>query len=164
MTTADFHTISAKGISATLDLRVGHVRSLVIERNGKRIEPLHSAPWVDDPAITGDETLLPNLRFLSGDFFCAPFSTADVDQAPPHGWPANSRWRLLDVTSHEAGGTTARYELEHDVLGARRILAQGTSADRQLASYANAIAGGATQQEALETVVDHLIAETRELS
>ncbi len=121
MTTADFHTITAKGISATLDLRVGHVRSLVIERNGKRIEPLHSAPWVDDPAIIGDESLLPNLRFLSGDFFCAPFSTADVDGAPPHGWPANSRWRLLDVTPHAAGGTTACYELEHDVLGARLV-------------------------------------------
>ena len=52
----------------------------------------------------------------------------------------------------------------HDVLGARRILAQGTSADRQLASFANAIAAGASRQEALETVVDHLIAETREPS
>jgi glutamate---cysteine ligase / carboxylate-amine ligase len=48
-----------------------------------------------------------------------------------------------------------------DVLGARRILAEGTSADRQLACFANAIAAGATRQEALEVVVDHLIAETR---
>jgi carboxylate-amine ligase len=52
----------------------------------------------------------------------------------------------------------------HDVLGARRILAQGTSADRQLACFANAIAAGATRQEALAAVVDHLIAETRELT
>ncbi len=52
----------------------------------------------------------------------------------------------------------------HDVLGARRILAQGTSADRQLACFANAIAAGATRQEALEAVVDHLIAETRQPS
>ena len=49
----------------------------------------------------------------------------------------------------------------NDVLGARRILAEGTSADRQLARFASAIAAGATRQEALEVVVDHLIAETR---
>lgn len=121
MTVEDFHAIAARGISATLDLRVGHVRSLVIERDGRRLEPLHSAPWVDDPSITGDETLLPNLRFLSGDFFCAPFAAADIEAAPPHGWPANSRWRLLDVTPHAAGGTTARYELEQRVLGARLV-------------------------------------------
>ena len=48
-----------------------------------------------------------------------------------------------------------------DVLGARRILAEGTSADRQLACFASAVAAGATRQEALEVVVDHLIAETR---
>ncbi len=48
-----------------------------------------------------------------------------------------------------------------DVLGARRILAEGTSADRQLARFASAVAAGATRQEALEVVVDHLIAETR---
>jgi len=49
----------------------------------------------------------------------------------------------------------------NDVLGARRILAEGTSADRQLACFARAIGAGATRQEALEVVVDHLIAETR---
>jgi glutamate---cysteine ligase / carboxylate-amine ligase len=52
----------------------------------------------------------------------------------------------------------------NDVLGARRILAEGTSADRQLARFASAIAAGATRQEALEVVVDHLVAETRRSS
>ncbi|MCX5513106.1 hypothetical protein C3941_01505 [Kaistia algarum] len=121
MATEIFHTIEAKGIRATLDLRVGHIRRLVVERDGKSLEPLNSAPWVDDAAIIEDETLLPNLRFLSGDFFCAPFSTSDVVEAPPHGWPANSRWRVLTVEAHPEGGTIARYELERDVLGARLI-------------------------------------------
>jgi glutamate---cysteine ligase / carboxylate-amine ligase len=52
----------------------------------------------------------------------------------------------------------------NDVLGARRILAEGTSADRQLARFASAIDAGATRQEALEVVVDHLVAETRQAS
>ncbi len=49
-----------------------------------------------------------------------------------------------------------------DVLGARRILAEGTSADRQLACFVQAIDSGASREEALAAVVDHLIAETRE--
>jgi carboxylate-amine ligase len=47
-----------------------------------------------------------------------------------------------------------------EVQGARRILAEGTSADRQVACFAGARQAGASQQEALEAVVDHLIAET----
>jgi carboxylate-amine ligase len=47
-----------------------------------------------------------------------------------------------------------------EVQGARRILAEGTSADRQVACFAGAMKAGASQQEALEAVVDHLIAET----
>ncbi len=47
-----------------------------------------------------------------------------------------------------------------EVLGARRILAEGTSADRQLAWFGRALAAGASRQEALEAVVDQLIVET----
>jgi hypothetical protein len=115
-----FHTLTAGGIKVVVDLRAGHVRELVIERDGRTVEPLHTAPWVEDPAITGDESLPGNLRFLSGDFFCAPFSTSDVEPSPPHGWPANSPWGLVEVLRHE-DGVTGRYELEKRVLGARVI-------------------------------------------
>ena len=54
----------------------------------------------------------------------------------------------------EAFGCLA--ELEH----ARLILARGTSADRQVAHFAALIKAGASQQEALLGVVDHLIKET----
>ncbi|ODT21877.1 MAG: carboxylate-amine ligase [Hyphomicrobium sp. SCN 65-11] len=47
-----------------------------------------------------------------------------------------------------------------EVQGGRRILAEGTSADRQLACFARAIESGATHQEALNAVVDHLAAES----
>jgi len=42
------------------------------------------------------------------------------------------------------------------------ILEQGTSADRQLATYRRALATGATEQDALVRVVDTLIEETRQ--
>lgn len=121
MTGETFHMIEAEGARVTLDLRVGHIRSFALSGDNRTIEPLHTAPWVDDPAVIGDESLLPNLRFLSGDFFCAPFSTSDLEEAPPHGWPANSRWSLLGAGEHPEGGTIARYELDKPVLGARLI-------------------------------------------
>jgi glutamate---cysteine ligase / carboxylate-amine ligase len=43
----------------------------------------------------------------------------------------------------------------------RRIAVDGTSADRQTAVYAQALARGATEHEALCAIVDHLIIETR---
>jgi carboxylate-amine ligase len=54
----------------------------------------------------------------------------------------------------------AFFGCEAEVAGARRIVAEGTSADRQLAVYESAVADGRPHQEALNAVVDHLIAET----
>jgi hypothetical protein len=91
------------GIRVTLDLRAGHVRELVSRAADGRFAPLHTAPWIDEPEIIEDETI-PRLRYLSGDFFCAPFSTSDVEPAPAHGWPANAPWRHVRTKSHSAGG------------------------------------------------------------
>ncbi|MCX5496740.1 hypothetical protein OSH11_18685 [Kaistia dalseonensis] len=121
MTETDFHSFAAEGIRVSVDLRGGHVRQLQVEQGGRTIEPIHTAPWVEDAAIAGDEAIVPNLRFLSGDFFCAPFGFTEPGEGPPHGWPANSRWRLLGVETIAAGGRVARYELAHDVAGARLI-------------------------------------------
>jgi carboxylate-amine ligase len=49
---------------------------------------------------------------------------------------------------------------EREVAHARDIVANGTSADRQLAIYEAAVAGGASAEEALKRVVDHLVVET----
>jgi carboxylate-amine ligase len=54
----------------------------------------------------------------------------------------------------EALGCVA--EVEH----ARRIVENGTSADRQVACFASLLKAGATREEALRGVVDHLISET----
>jgi hypothetical protein len=112
-----YHTLEAAGIRVTLDLRVGHVRDLTIERDGRSVAPLHTAPWVDDPATTDDETISPSLRWLSGDFFCAPFGASDIEGNDAHGWTANSPWRHVE-TVRLPDGTSARYRLEHAVLGA----------------------------------------------
>lgn len=114
-----FHTLSAAGITVTVDLAVGHLRRFEVTRDGRTVAPLHTAPWIDDPAILSDISITPNVRRLSGDFFCAPFGLCDIEPAPIHGWPANSAWALVDETEHPQGGRTAWFELQRPVMGAR---------------------------------------------
>ncbi len=65
---------------------------------------------------------------------------------------------LVSLIWDEAAGFGCQDEVE----GVHRILERGTSADRQLATYAEAKAGGADHDEALRAVVDMLIADTQE--
>ncbi len=119
--TRRLHMLEAEGIALTFDASTGMIRKLAIERDGRRIEPLHTAPWIDEPDIQGDETLPPHLKSLSGDFFCAPFGLNDVEPAPMHGWPCNASWTKIDETRHPNGATTARFALQRPVFGARLV-------------------------------------------
>jgi len=63
---------------------------------------------------------------------------------------------LLTLVDDVVDGLNSRAEIAH----IRTILERGTSADRQVRVYQHALHKGATPQEALNAVVDHLIAET----
>jgi carboxylate-amine ligase len=63
---------------------------------------------------------------------------------------------LIEVLAQDALEFGVRDEVRH----ARTIVRDGTSAHRQLASYREALKGGAAEREALEAVVDHLIDDT----
>lgn len=63
---------------------------------------------------------------------------------------------LLDLVREDAEVFGCVEELQHG----RTILARGTSADQQVAIYRNALAEGASPEEALRLVVDFLVAET----
>jgi carboxylate-amine ligase len=64
---------------------------------------------------------------------------------------------LLGMVREDADALGCRPEVEH----ARAIVARGTSADRQVACLERLLSEGASREEALRGVVDHLIAETR---
>ncbi|WP_413774707.1 hypothetical protein [Mesorhizobium sp. AR10] len=112
----DTITIKAKGISVSLDLTVGHLADMAVDIDGRRLQPLHRAPWVD-----ARETLPENLPEgtvrLSGDFLCAPFSRSDIEDAPLHGWPANSAWDVVDSQA-TSDGWRATFRLQRKVMGA----------------------------------------------
>jgi glutamate---cysteine ligase / carboxylate-amine ligase len=63
---------------------------------------------------------------------------------------------LIAMLREDADALGCREEVEH----ARTILARGTSADRQVACLERLLSEGASREEALRGVVDHLIGET----
>lgn len=63
---------------------------------------------------------------------------------------------IIEVVAQDAIELNVRDEVRH----ARTIVAEGTSAHRQIATYEKALAGGAAEHEALQAVVDELIEDT----
>lgn len=110
-------TFEAKGIRISIDLAVGHLADLVIETEGRKLKPLHRAPWADRPPEQLPAHLPEGVRRLSGDFLCAPFSRSDVEEAPLHGWPANSTWDVVESAATD-GGWRVLFRLQRKVMGA----------------------------------------------
>ena len=109
--------LEARGISATIDLSVGHIADLTIETGGRTLRPLHRAPWIGNPDADVPDELPGGVKFLSGDFLCAPFAANDVEPAPLHGWPANTSWSVVSSEGID-GGWQARLRLDRQVMGA----------------------------------------------
>ncbi len=73
--------------------------------------------------------------------------------------PVPSLWaEILELLDDVLDDLGTRKEVEY----VNTILQHGTSADRQLATYRQAITGGDSQEQALIKVTDQLIAETRQ--
>ena len=91
---------------------------------------------------------------------------APILRAAPSGGPAlshlagggNLRVAPLIVACDVLDDLGSRNEVDY----VRTILERGTSADRQLKVYRRALSEGASEQEAIFAVVDHLIDETAE--
>ena len=84
-------------MNVTFDItRTGGQLGPVKFRLGRKIvEPFSTAPWCDKP---GADKLIPLLRELRGDFFCAPFGAGPAwrgEEHPPHGESANGIWKVL---------------------------------------------------------------------
>ncbi|MGH6816913.1 MAG: carboxylate-amine ligase [Hyphomicrobiaceae bacterium] len=63
---------------------------------------------------------------------------------------------LLALVAEDA----AAFDCTHEVAHARRIVAEGTSADRQVTAFDRFCSGGTSPEAALRGVVDQLVAET----
>ena len=64
---------------------------------------------------------------------------------------------MIELCADDAEALGCTAEVNH----ARRIIERGTSAHWQVRTWRDALAGGASEREALEAVVDMLVEETR---
>lgn len=83
------------GARLAVDPALGNIRALSLVDGDRLIAPLHQAPWLQEPEVQADDSLLPVERKLAGDFLCMPFGASDLDDVPAHGWPANSAWDVV---------------------------------------------------------------------
>ncbi|MBF9033403.1 hypothetical protein HKCCE2091_04065 [Rhodobacterales bacterium HKCCE2091] len=110
--------LESAGSRLLIDPEVGNYP--LWEVGGRSI--LHAAPWRDEPDVQASDLETKGLRRLAGDLFCMPFCADDGD-APLHGWPANSEWRVIEATDRHAD-----LRLVRDVKGAevtKRVRIEG---------------------------------------
>lgn len=96
-------------MNVTFDITktAGQLKAVKFRLGRKTVEPFHTASWCDKPEA---KKLIPLLRELRGDFFCAPFGDGPAwrgELHPPHGEPANSDWK---VTLTEPGRLVAELQ------------------------------------------------------
>jgi hypothetical protein len=120
-----------------IDPSIGNIRQLDFFVDGRELTPLHTAPWADDPDLDVDHSVPLVEAKLAGDFFCAPFSTSDVETSPPHGWSANSKWALIDSVDG-----SLHLRLDRRVMGAGITKTLTLAKDAPLLYQTHVIEGG----------------------
>lgn len=111
------HALDLAPVAVSIDASVGHIAELKIRDGDRILTPLHRAHWVDDPDAEFPEATAPNVKRLSGDFFCAPFGRNDIEEAPSHGWPANSAWNHVETVKRDDSASMV-FQLCRRVMGA----------------------------------------------
>jgi len=93
----------------------GHLFPIRFLFEKKIIEPMHIAPWTNEEL---DSSIPPMLKYLRGDFFCAPFGASDliVDETRPHGASANDKWKEVEINN-----SSIKLKLSKNILGAELI-------------------------------------------
>ncbi len=77
----------------------GHLGPVTFQLGNTEVQPYSLAPWAEEKEFS---RLIPILRVLRGDFFCAPFGGNATpwrgERHPVHGETANAKWRLESVS------------------------------------------------------------------
>jgi len=153
--TMTIHAFDLDPVRLSIDASVGHIAGLTVRDGARALTPLHRAPWVGDPQAEFPAGSAPNVRRLSGDFFCAPFGRNDIEDAPAHGWPANSGWDHIDTIGDD-GRTTAVFRLIRTVMGATVEKRITLVAGHPFVYQEHNITGGAGAVSAAHHVMVHM--------
>ena len=114
-------TIRSNRVRAHLTRLGGHLGPIEFRLGARTVAPMSVAPWAEEP---GRNKLIPLLRALRGDFFCAPFGGNGTpwrgEKHPPHGETANSPWTCQSL-SRAGGKTTLQARLSTKIRRRREI-------------------------------------------
>ena len=93
----------------------GHLFPVRFFFDTKVIEPMHIAPWVNEELESSTPKML---KYLRGDFFCAPFGASDLlaDETRPHGSSANDKWNDIHIDD-----SSIKLRLSKNISGAELI-------------------------------------------
>jgi hypothetical protein len=125
----------ADGIQFLFDAETGLLEELIVTDTGRRIAPLHRAPWVGTVEVMPKDAP-PLMAKLGGDFFCAPFAQDDGGSGL-HGWPPNSSWIVF-----RADEGVLRAVLEKPVRGATLVKEISVRNDHPFVYQRHAFVGG----------------------
>lgn len=97
--------VATPEVEAWLTHAGGHLGPVTFSfGRGRKLAPLHVAPWHGETLPRGTP---PILRALRGDFFCLPFGGNGTpfgkERHPVHGEPANGRWKLESFVQDRSG-------------------------------------------------------------
>jgi hypothetical protein len=100
------------------------------------IEPLNIAPWANEEL---DPATPPMLKFLRGDFFCAPFGASDIleDETRAHGASANDKWDDIQISN-----SSIRLKLSKSISGAELIKEISISENESVIYQKHSFIGG----------------------
>ncbi len=85
----------------------GHLADVKFRLGRSVVEPFSTASWCGKPEAS---TLIPLLKDLRGDFFCAPFGDGPAwrgEVHPAHGESANGKWKVMSRSVDEIRATLA---------------------------------------------------------
>jgi hypothetical protein len=153
--TMTIYSFDLDPVSLSIDLSVGHIAELKIRDGQRWLSPLHRASWVDDPDAVFPDPTPPNVKRLSGDFFCSPFGRNDVDEGPSHGWPANSAWDHVETSSQD-DRLSASFRLQRLVMGATVVKRITLIAGHPFIYQEHSFSGGAGAISAAHHVMVHM--------
>jgi hypothetical protein len=90
------YAVASTGVQTWITARGAHLSPVRFRVGDRWVEPLHVAPWAEEP----DSSLAPILQVLRGDFLCVPFganeATFQGEKHPIHGESANESWSLAE--------------------------------------------------------------------
>ena len=114
----------------------GHLFPVRFFFNKEIIEPLNIAPWTNEQL---DTATLPMLKFLRGDFFCAPFGASDLleDEPRAHGASANDKWKEIQISN-----SSIKLKLSKKISGAELIKEISISEDESVIYQKHTFIGG----------------------